>query len=194
MSKKRISILLVFAILLGVVFIVSYSYALFESNIEGEVETHPAKWHIKVNNTMISTGVTNEFTINNINYTQTDSNVRSGKFAPGIEGYYDLIIDPTDTEVSIKYTIIIEDFESENLKIDHLQLLSGNGTLTEDGEGNYVGIIPLGSTVTENIRIFLVWDNLDTDEANAADSLMGTAENPDVDIPVTIQFIQYLGE
>ena len=143
---------------------------------------------------MISTGVTNEFTINNINYTQTDSNVRAGKFAPGISGYYDLIIDPTDTEVSIKYTIIIDEFENESLTIDHLQLISGNGTLTQDADDNYVGIIPLGSTVTEQIRIFLVWTNQDTDEANEADSLMGTAINPDVEIPVTIHFIQYLGE
>ena len=194
MSKKRISVLIVLAILLAVVFIVSYSYALFESDIDGTVETHPAAWHIKVNNTMISTGVTNEFTIDSINYTQTDTNVRPGKFAPGIEGYYDLTIDPTDTEVSIKYTIILDDFENENLKIDHLQLLAGNGTLTQDANDNYVGIIPLGSSVTEQIRIFLVWTNLDTDEANAADSAMGTALNPDVAIPVTVHFIQYLGE
>ena len=143
---------------------------------------------------MISTGVTNEFTINNINYTQTDSNVRAGKFAPGIEGYYDLIIDPTDTEVSIKYTIEINEFDNENLTIDRLQLIAGNGTLTQDTNGDYVGIIPLGSNITEQIRIYLKWVNLDTDEANASDSAMGTATNPDVEIPVAIHFIQYLGE
>ena len=193
MSKKRISILLVMSILLVGILIVSYSYALYESNIKGKVDTHPANWNIKVNNTLISTGVTNEFTIDSINYTQTDTNVRAGKFAPGIEGYYDLTIDPTDTEVSIKYTIEINDFENENLAVDHLSLLSGAGTLTQSGD-NYVGIIPLNSTVTENIRIFLKWTDLNTDEANAKDSEMGTKENPDVDIPVSVHFIQYLGE
>ena len=193
MSKKRISILLVMSLLLVGILIVSYSYALYESNIKGKVDTHPANWNIKVNNTLISTGVTNEFTIDSINYTQTDSNVRAGKFAPGIEGYYDLTIEPTDTEVSIKYTIEINDFENENLAVDHLTLLSGAGTLTQSGD-TYVGIIPLNSTVTENIRIFLKWTDLNTTEANAKDSEMGTKENPDVDIPVSVHFIQYLGE
>jgi len=193
MSKKRITLLIIMCLLLAGIFIASYSYALYENNVTGDVDTTPANWNIKVNNTLISTGVTNEFVIDNINYTQTDTNVRSGKFAPGIEGYYDITIDPTDTEVSIKYTIEIEDFDNENLKIDHISLLSGNGTLTQSGD-DYVGIIPLNSTIKEKIRIFLVWDDLNTDEANEKDSEMGISENPDVEIPVTIHFIQYLGE
>ncbi len=193
MSKKRITLLIIMCLLLAGIFIASYSYALYENNVTGDVDTTPANWNIKVNNTLISTGVTNEFVIDNINYTQTDTNVRSGKFAPGIEGYYDITIDPTDTEVSIKYTIEIEDFDNENLRIDHISLLSGNGTLTQSGD-DYVGIIPLNSTIKERIRIFLVWDDLNTDEANEKDSEMGTSENPDVEIPVTIHFIQYLGE
>ncbi len=193
MSKKRITVLVIMSAALLAVFVASYSFALFESEITGDVEARPANWHIKVNNTLISTGVTNEFTINSISYTKTDANVRNGKFAPGIEGFYDLIIDPTDTEVSIKYTIQIEEFENQNLTIDYLELLSGAGTLNQVGD-DYVGIIPLNSNTQERIRIYLKWIDLNTDEANAEDSIMGTRENPDVEIPVSVHFIQYLGE
>ncbi len=192
MDRKRITILIVLSVLLIVVFFSTYSYALFESEITGEVETNIASWKIKINNTLIQEGITNQFVINSINYTQTDSNVRSGKFAPGIEGYYDLEIDPTDTEVSVKYSIIIEDFETENLEIDRIELLSG-GTLTVN-DNTYTGIIPLSNQTIQRIRIYLVWTDLNTAEGNAEDSRIGTRDNPDVNIPVTVNLIQYLGE
>ena len=192
MDKKRITFLVVLSILLLVIFFSTYSYALFESDITGNVETNVASWKIKINNDLVSEGQESEFVIDSINYTQTDSNVRSGKFAPGIEGYYDLIIDPTDTEVSIKYSIIIDDFETENLKVDRLELLSG-GTLTAEGN-TYTNIIPLNDHTPQTIRFYLIWTDLNTKESNIEDSKIGVRDNPDVKIPVTVNLIQYLGE
>ena len=94
MNRRKITILVIISLLLIVVFASTYSYALFESDITGDVEAEVASWHIKINNSLIAEGVNNTFVIDSMNYTQTDSNVRSGKFAPGIEGYYDIVIDP----------------------------------------------------------------------------------------------------
>ena len=194
MNKKRITILIVLSALLVIVFISTYSYALFENNISGEVETDIAKWKIKVNNSLITDGTSETFVIDTINYTQTDSNVRSGKFAPGIEGYYDLEIDPSNTEVSVKYNIIVDNFETNNLEVSRVELLTQNaGTLTVDGN-TYTGIIPLNNKKIHKIRMYITWTDYNTEETNAEDSIIGTRDNPDVHIPVTVNLIQYLGE
>ena len=193
MNKKKITILLVISILLLVVFVSSYTYALFESNITSDVETTVANWNIKINNSSIINGTSESFVIDSLNYTQTDSNVRNGKFAPGIEGYYDITIDPTDTDVSIKYNVLIDELEAENLKIDRVELISG-GTITKEDDTHYSGIIPLSNKVVHRIRVYLVWTDYNTEEANEKDSEIGTRDNPDINIPVTINLIQYLGE
>ena len=194
MNRKRISILIIISILLIVIFASTYSYALFQSDISGSVDAQIASWTVKVNNSLINDGMSNSFTIDTINYTQTDSNVRSGKFAPGIEGYYDLEIDPNGTEVSVKYSIIIEDFEVSNLKVDRVELLSGGSTFTKVDDYNYSGIILLGNTNVQHLRLYLDWNDLNTKEANEEDSIIGTRDNPNINIPVTVNLIQYLGE
>lgn len=194
MNKKRISILIIISILLIAIFASTYSYALFQSDISGSVDATIADWTVKINNSLVNSGTSNSFTIDTIHYTQTDSNVKSGKFAPGIEGYYDLDIDPNGTEVSVKYSIIIDSFEVQNLIVDRVELLSGGSTFTKVDNSNYYGIILLGNTNVQHLRIFLKWIDLNTEEANEDDSRIGTRDNPNINIPVTVNLIQYLGE
>lgn len=193
MNRKRISALIVLSLLLLIVFVVSYSYSLFESSIEGTTNATVADWLIKVNNSLISTGQTETFSVNDIHYTKTNSNVRSGKFAPGINGYYDIEIDTRDTQVSVEYDIYVDDFESENFKVKDIDLVQGSSSFTKVSEKEFIGIIPYGTRVNQILRIYLEWKDYNTPEANEADSAMGTKENPNVEIPITLHFIQYLG-
>lgn len=194
MNRKKIGALIVLSLLLLIVFVASYSYSLFESSIQGETEATIADWLIKVNNTLISTGQTEYFSINDIHYTKTNANVRQGKFAPGINGYYDISIDTRDTQVAVEYDIYVDDFESENFKVTDIDLMQGSSNFTKINNKEFKGIIPLGSRVNQILRIYLEWTDYNTPEANAADSAMGTKENPNVEIPITLHFIQYIGE
>ena len=194
MNRKRIGVLIALSLLLLVVFTASYSYSLFESSISGDAEATTADWLIKVNNTLISTGQTETFSVNDIHYTKTNTNIRQGKFAPGISGYYDLEIDVKDTQVAVEYDIYVDDFDSENFKVKDIDLMQGSSNFTKINEKEFTGIIPVGSRVNQILRIYVEWKDLNTPEANAADSEMGTKENPDVEIPITLHFIQYIGE
>ncbi len=194
MNRKRISTLLVLSLLLLVAFAISFSYSLFQSNVEGEAEATIADWLIKVNDTLISTGQTEYFTIDEIHYTRTNRNIRPGKFAPGISGYYDVEIETTGTQVAVRYNIYVDELESENFKVSNIDLMQGSSNFTRISEREFTGVIPLGSRVNQLLRIYLVWEDLNTPEANAEDSAMGTKDSPNVNVPVTMNFIQYLGE
>ena len=193
MNRKKIGILIALSLLLVVVFVTSYSYSLFESSITGQTQATIADWIIKVNNDLISDGQNEYFSINEIHYTKTNSNIRQGKFAPGVNGYYDIEIDSRDTKVAVEYDIYVDDFESENLKVKDIDLMQGSSNFTKINEKEFKGVIPVGSTVNQILRVYLEWKDLNTPEANAADTEMGTKENPDVEIPVTLHFIQYIG-
>ena len=80
MNKKRIVALIVLSFLLVIAFVVSYSYSLFESEISGETEATIADWLIKVNDTLISTGQTETFTVDEIHYTKTNTNIRKKEY------------------------------------------------------------------------------------------------------------------
>ena len=175
-----------------VVFGAAYTYGLFHSDIGDEVEVDVADWVIKINNTNISNGETHQFTIDEVHF-DGDSNVREGKFAPGTTGYFDLAIDASGTEVAVKYEILIDEdsFGNDFIKLTGVNLLSGN-TFQKINDSKYVGVIPLEGRVVNVIRINIEWEN--NEDNNEQDSLIGTQSNPDLEIPVTVNLIQYLGE
>ena len=190
--NKKITILMLLTLVFLVVFGAAYTYGLFHSDISDEVEVDVADWIIKINDTNISNGVTHQFTINDIHF-DGDSNVREGKFAPGTTGYFDLALDASETEVAVKYEILIdqEAFGNDFISVDSVTLVSGN-TFQKINDSKYVGVIPLQGKVVNVVRFNIEWEN---DEANnEEDSRIGTQSNPDLEIPVTINLVQYLGE
>ena len=191
--NKRIAILMGLSLVFLVVFGVAYTYGLFHSEIGDELDLDVADWNIKINGTNVTNGQTEQFTITDVHF-GGDANVRSGKFAPGTSGYFDLAIDPDDTQVSIKYEIELneEEFGNEYIKVRSLQLIAGNTTyFTKINDGRYVGVIPLNDQKVNRIRINLEWEN--HEENNESDSEIGTNPN-DLAIPVTVNLVQYFGE
>ncbi len=190
--NKKITILVLLTLVFLVVFGAAYTYGLFHSEISDEVEADVADWVIKINNTNISNGITEQFTIDDFHF-DSDSNVREGKFAPGTTGYFDLAIDASGTEVAVKYEIIIdeEQFGNDFIKLTGVTLLSGN-TFQKINDSKYVGVIPLQGRVVNTVRIGIEWEN--NDNNNEQDSLIGTQSNPEMAVPVTVNLIQYLGE
>ena len=189
--NKRIAVLVILSLIFLAVFGAAYTYGLFHSEIGDDLEFDVADWVIKINNTNVTNGSTQQFTITDVHF-GGDANVRSGKFAPGTAGYFTLAIDPTGTEVSVRYEIEIheEEFGNENIKVTSLQLVSGN-TFTKISDSRYVGVIPLNNQRVNTIRINLEWEN--HEENNESDSVIGT-EGADLEVPVTVHLMQYFGE
>lgn len=189
--NKKILILGLLSFLVLFIFGIASTFGLFHSNVDGDVNTNVAKWNILINDTNISDGVTDKFVINDLAYSDT-TNKKPGTIAPGTSGTFSLTLDATDTQVSVIYTIEVDDskFGNEMLKIAKVEKVAGSGDFQEVTDGVYQGIIPYNAKSKVTIDFTITWIN---DEANnEIDSEIGTRENPDLEIPVVVTATQYV--
>ena len=173
-------------LLLITIITVSNTYALFETNASGEANFDVGKWVIKLNNKDIS--LEKIITLDDFVYTNS-SHVEPGYFAPTSQAEFEMNIDASQTEVSIEYSIVIDDSSLEDYPNITFKILDLD-TNTEINNTSTNGIMYLNDTnKTKNFKIILTWANqAQYDESDT--SLI------DQEIKFTIQadFKQYLGE
>ena len=117
------------------------SFALFENEKEIVINTDIGKWEILVNDESINE--TTSFSVSNI-HTSGDINVRENHFAPGTSGYFDIVIDPGDTKVSIYYEIVCRTDRITNPQISLTRIENvGKPNLIDLGNYTHAGVIPL---------------------------------------------------
>lgn len=163
------------------------TYSLYESNVTTPVEMTPASFKIKVNDTLI--GTDSNLEINSINWNES-SNVKPGKAAPGLSGYFELVIDSSDVDLAFTYTISIDDtnFDKGNFKVK-----SVTGLEDMDLTNNiYSGLFTkenVKNNKVKTVRFDLEWEN--NEENNESDSEY-IGKNVTIDIPITLHFEQYI--
>ena len=193
--KKYLYLFSISALIISLI-IINNTYALLESNANATSKLDIGKWVIKLNNVDISKGYSEDFLIDNL-IDSKNENIEDGYIAPGKSGYFDIVIDPSETEVAIRYDIKI-DLENMNLP-DNIKIsvdnLSSNSPIKTDNN-KYSGIISLddinsGNNIT--LRLNINWDNTD-DNYNDTDTKYGMSEDNSFKIPITINLKQYLGE
>lgn len=171
---------------------ITNTYGLFESNINMDVDSKLATWNILINDTNI--GKSETFTIDNFN-SEEDSTVASGKIAPGTSGYFNINIDPSNTQVSIRYDLTFDFSKLDNLfTITKVEEKNGYN-LIKTGPNTYSNVITLNEikeNKTNNIRVHIKWNN--NEENNDKDTEIGLTENNTLNIPVSITVLQYSGE
>lgn len=192
MKKSRLWFLFIIAFCLTAYIIID-TFALFESNFVESTNVTIGKWTIKLNNNDITNGTTVEFPIEN--FTTYDNNhTTSGYFGPGSSGYFDVVLDPGDTDVAIRYDITLDIDENLPGNIDFYLSVDGN-VMTRTGESTYSGVLDLDDIdngVMPALRINIVWNEVGS--YNESDTNMGIVYNNKITIPVTVHVIQYLGE
>ena len=192
MNKKIFLILIMSLAVLFTVYIIYDTYALLETDEIVSNDINTAKWNIKINDTLL--GDTTSFVVDGIKIEENDY-TKENKLAPGLTGYFDILIDPTDTDVSIKYTISF-DFSNVPEGIDVLGVVETSGdTLIETDKNTYTNVLTLDDIKKEiknNIRVNFSWNNIETN--NIEDSKLGLIYNNKIEIPVKIEVLQYLGE
>ncbi len=192
MKNKRILIILSIILVFITIYIIRDTYGLFESKNTMIMDSGVAKWNVLINGTDIKSG--DNFIVDTVNIDSSD-NVLGGKIAPGTKGYFDIVINPTDTETSILYSITF-DFSQVvgSITIDKIEELT-SGNLIRTGENTYSKIITLEeieNKVINTIRVYIKWNNIE--ENNEEDSKIGTIKDNFISIPVSVSVIQYLGE
>jgi len=222
--KKSIKIVIIISILLMISYIFLNTYSKYINQAEARIEQDIARWNIKINNVDITgtSGEPVEFEIDNFEW-DTDSHVKEGKVAPGMKGRFEIDIDPKDTDVSIQYSIKIDNSrltESNdiNLKIKKI-ILDGEEyefttvpitEMVDDGEGGQVEVVtnteiriaiikPLSEIQSNDssVRIdsLLVEVEWENNETyNTKDSEIGRIQGNIISLPISIDVIQYTGE
>lgn len=190
-GKKRKFKFFVFYLLLATFLIFYSTYSRYTTIEEGQPKAYIANWKVKINNE----DITNKQTLSNMITLVPDTSretTTDNKLAPGKTGFFDIIIDPTGTEVAIEYTI---NFDITNLPTG---IILTNYEIIEDGistnftNTSIFGIINLTEieqALDENnkktIRVYWEWQK-DTTEIPTEEDIY--------DISVTINVRQKLSE
>ena len=201
--KKLLTILVLIMLIISF-FQITSMYALYKEKIEGEYNTLLGAWEIKVNDKDItSSGQVETFTINQLGYISSEY-IQAGKIAPNGQAYFDIVIDPTNTDVSVIYQINMESIDIENVQID---LIEVENYIKKDGEediintevnleGNlYTAVMPvdkISQGYKNHIRLIFRWTNLELN--NEKDTATAILENAKISIPLEINLKQYTGE
>lgn len=189
--KNVIVLLVALFCLLGIQIL--NTYGLFESSKGLVVESDLAKFHIKVNDKQVTT-LDNQFVVDSLKIT-SDGNVLENRFAPNTSFYFDVVIDPMDTEVAFRYDISFDlsVFDNPNIVFNGIQEVNGTD-LVRTGEYTYTGVIRLDEIQngSRDIRIHFVWNHDDSN--NDVDSQAFKGDSLMVHIPVHVKFSQYLSE
>ena len=197
MNKTQIVLYILVIILFCSSFVIfSDTLALFETDSSGVVNTDVGKWVIKVNNNTITETVNEAIEISNFQYS-TSSKVESGYIAPGGTAYFDLVVDATDCDVAVLYSVDLNLGQTNyaNNITFMLEDLSSNGQVVRTGEFVYSGIIDLSSInndETRTLRIHITWQDVASE--NESDTKLGEVEDSKLTIPIIFHASQYLGE
>lgn len=206
--KKLLTVLVLIMLIISL-FQIANMYALYKDQLQGDYTNLLGVWAIKVNGVDISNGGENAtFTMTEDNLTYIDSaRVKSQKIAPGTQAYFDILIDPTNTDVSILYTL---NLKLDDVKTAKMNLVKVENYFKKDGGTEQITNTEINTVLAEHqqqavipiskindkylnyVRLYFEWTNVE--ENNATDSELGQTENAKISIPLEINFKQYTGE
>ena len=190
---KKLHIITFFTIL--TFFLLVSTYGIFESNIFRDASMKVATWEVEINGSVV-TNEQKKFNMEDIIW-NTSENVLEGKVAPGMDGYFDIKIDPKKTDVSIKFDLV---YDVEYLKtinpaivITKVEEINGHELILTD-KATYTGVIDLekiNKNTTYTIRTYIKWEDIEENSDN--DYQLGTTSTL-FELPINIVVTQYLDE
>ena len=99
----KVRFILVFVSLSICLCLMSSTYSRYVADATGNIDVVFAKWQILVNNFDITS--TSNSTIDFVPVMESTDHIADNVIAPSSKGYFDIDIDPTNVDVSFKYTI-----------------------------------------------------------------------------------------
>ncbi len=191
MDKKYILLILSLVSLYCTLCLASETYAKYVSSATSTSSSSIARWRILVNNDDITVGATST-TLITPEFPGSDD-ISSNVIAPNAEGYFDLVIDASNVDVSFKYTITVE--PNENSPVTELVATkyAVNGAVPvefAEGENSFENTVNLTDTNrTINIRVFIKWDDSLNLMTNAQDTNTTVGDQAGL-LDVTVYAIQ----
>ena len=170
-NKKRTNKSLLLYLLVFALFVFSTSFSRFLNSGTSSFNAELANWCIKINGIEINQNTT---TIKNeMDLIVTENESQDGKIKPGQKGYFDIVIDPKYTEVSLKYKITLDTSElPEGIELKSYSLNNFNLTNLIPQNNIIEGMILLdGKDSLEDVdkktyRIYWEWPTQETPMEN----------------------------
>lgn len=191
MNRKFKIIIALIALVLCITQI-QQTYAKYTESKEGDTDFSIAKWKILVNNNDITESATMSSLINPV-YIKNE-NVKEDVIAPGSEGYFDLVINANQTEVSFEYKISISN--SENSSVQDLIItgytINNSALIPVDNALNNISnkINYKDTNKINTLRVYFKWlDGEGESMDNSADT-EASLSNRSAKLKVNLSFIQ----
>ena len=174
MNKKQIIIGSVVLVVLTIsFFVVQDTLAKYRKKVDENISLGLARWDIKLNNERIAgkESITSDVTP----IFEESDYVAENVIAPGITGYYDIVIDATEVDVSFSYklTSIVNEVEKYPDIVAYGYTIDpdNNEEISNYEETGIEGTIAHNTEETK-IRVYIKWQD---DEGNAMDNAEDTA-------------------
>ena len=165
------------------------TYAKYTSAVNETTDISIARWRILVNDFDIRSNSTTENLITPV--FSGNSNIASGVIAPTAEGYFDVVIDATGTDLSFAYTISVsnsDDSPVSDIKVTNCTL---NGTTIPFVDDVITGNISLTDQRVNTIRVYIEWfDGTGENMDNAEDTSTTMLDDSVAKINVNANFTQ----
>lgn len=165
------------------------TYAKYTSAVNETTDISIARWRILVNDFDIRSNSTTENLITPV--FAGNSNIASGVIAPTAEGYFDVVIDATGTDLSFAYTISVsnsDDSPVSDIKVTNCTL---NGTTIPFVDDIITGNISLTDQRVNTIRVYIEWfDGTGENMDNAEDTSTTMLDDSVAKINVNANFTQ----
>ncbi len=171
--------------------IVQDTYAKYNTEATGDANVNISRWQISINNQDI---ISNSFITNVITPVMiSNQHVKNGTMAPLSEGYFDLVINYANVDVSFAYDITTE--ISLLSSVTDLQVTgyseNGGTVIPLSGSLDIDGSILLSEPVrTKTIRIYITWDDSLTETMNNDDDTMASINLGKAILSVNLNFSQ----
>ena len=104
--NKRIKVILILLTISVTLSFMSDTYSRYVVDTSGNIEMSFAKWQILVNEKDITNGTTSDIEITPV--IEESNNVKNNTIAPSSKGYFDILINPSNVEMSFDYTVNIK--------------------------------------------------------------------------------------
>jgi len=190
-NKKILCIIALLSLVCSIITI-KETYAKYTSSAIGDANMSIARWKIAINNQNIlsNTSITN--TIEPV-FTGNE-NVSDGFIAPKSEGYFDIIIDTTNVDVSYQYTINTSPSQASSVKdlvITGYSLNNGPKIEIQNNNMSISNTVLKTSNISIiNLRVYIKWDDSENAQMNNAEDTLASLSGEKAKLNVILSFIQ----
>ena len=186
--NKKIIFFLALMSLFYCVSLMQETYAKYISSAGANASLAIARWNILVNTVDIVNN--SSFSTNLAPTFEGTTYIRNGVIAPTAEGYFEITINGSDTDVSFTYTISL-DIGSTNtvddLKITRYVMDNVEHNVTGDITGN---ILYNDATRSKTIRVYVEWDDDAQTETMDNEDDTAATRNGVATVDVTVNVVQ----